>query len=494
MRSSYNVSWKLCGRQDLLLTYLSFSPDGRRLASASEDRNLLLIDAERGDALVQLDFEGQTSVHCGLWSSNDNIVVGCCNGYMYEVCFNPTNKQYRVTMLPMLHRMPNQVRSIAFDPARRLLAVAHGNLVALYTQNTSLSQNLPSEWEFLEDIKAPSSGVGSLIQGIFFYLTTEGTSNLFIAYAELGWKIWRCAATVTWVSPDTSRNVCRIGRVSLAEDQKSVVISTLDHSIVVYALGSDGPILSSFKEYPYQDIEDMSLVVPVASTLDGSTLGGTTYGNVPMIEGANGEMSIIQHEETDHLIRVLATHGNNVVIGSSSRSGSVLKYYTSSAVARSASNNRPKPLVVVTATEALLGWDALDSQWTPVSWSKRIGWRLQPSRQACIWMLLLTLFLILVLSADPPRESSFQDTTKQSSSTDMFKPTYDRSDYWIMFGVRHFTQLTRYQFKRWLAWTVDSASNCIRNTAGLIPKGGKLVLLGMAEWMCNQVQVYRESG
>ncbi|KAG8721930.1 hypothetical protein FRC09_007105, partial [Ceratobasidium sp. 395] len=486
MHSSYNVAWKLSGRQDRLLTYLSFSPNGTRLTSASEDRNLLLIDAERGDALVQLDFEGQTSVLCGLWSSNDNVVVGCCNGYMYEVCFKPTNKQYPVTMSPMLHQMPDQVRSIAFDPARHLLAVAYGNSVALYVQKTSPSQNLPSEWEFLEDIKAPGSGVGSLIQGMFFYSTAEGTSNLLVAYAELGWKIWCRATTVTWVSPDTNRNVCRIGRISLADEQKSIVISTLDHSIAVYALDSDGPVLSSLKEYPYQDIEDMSLVVPVASTSDGSTLGGTTYGDVPMIEGANGEMSIIRHEEIDHLIRVLATHENNVVVGSSSRSGSVLKYYTSSAVVRSASNDRPKPLVVVTATEALLGWDALDSRWKPASQPKGIRWHLKPSRRACIWMLLFTLFLILVLSADPPGESSFQDATKQSSSTDMLKPAYDRSNYWIVFGIRHFTRLMAYQSKRWLAWIVDSASICIRNAAGLVPKGGKLVVLGMAEWTCNQ--------
>ncbi|KAG8789099.1 hypothetical protein FRC12_013875 [Ceratobasidium sp. 428] len=397
-------------------------------------------------------------------------------------------------MSPMLHRMPDQVRSIAFDPARRLLAVAYGNLVALYVQNTSPSHNLSSEWELLEEIKAPSSGVGSLVQGMFFYPTTEGTSNLFIAYAELGWKIWRRAATVTWVSPDTNCNVCRIGRVSLADDQKSIVISTLDHSIAVYALDSDGPILSSFKEHPYQDVEDLCLVVPVASTSDGSTLGGTTYGNVPMIEGANGEMSIIQHEETDHLIRVLATHGNNIVIGSSSRSGSVLKYYTSSAVVHSASNDRLKPLVVVTATEALLGWDASDSRWKPALRSKHIRWGLKSSRQAYVWTLLLILLLILVLFAGPPGESSFQDSTKESSSTDMLKPAYDRSDYWIMFGVRHFARLMGYQSERWLAWIVDSTSTCIHNTASLIPKGGKLVALGMAEWMCNQVKVYRESG
>ncbi|KAG8719468.1 hypothetical protein FRC09_011087 [Ceratobasidium sp. 395] len=500
MSSSYNVLWKLSGYQDRLLTYLSFSPSGRRLVVGSEDQNLLLVDAENGNVLVDLSFEEQTSVYCGLWYSDDNIVVGCCNGYMYSVCFRPTNKGYSATMSPFLDRMSNPVRSLAFDPARHLLGVAHGNTVTLYTQHDPGRYYLPSRWEILDVIQAPGNDIGGLVHGMFFYPTENGTRDLFVAYAELGWTIWSNAASMTRVSPDTSRNVCRVGRASLADDQKSVVVSTLDHSIAIYKLGSNGPNLSSLKEYPYEDVEDLSLVVPVASTSDGLTLGGTTHGNVPVVRGgAHGEMSLIRHEEADHLIRVLATHGKKVVVGSSSKSGSVLKCYTSSmpAIIHNIDNEGTSSAIQVTAIQALFGWHELDGQWkTTLQPSQMLWWK--PGRRACFWMiLLLTLLftlLVLVLSADPPDGPAFKDAEKQSHATDIVKPDRERYQYWVDFGVRHFVKFVKFQIKMWALWTLKSTGHVLTEARQLTKKVVKHIFLGAAKWMCMQVRVYRESG
>ncbi|KAG8791223.1 ATPase with role in protein import into the ER [Ceratobasidium sp. 428] len=501
MSSPYNVLWKLSGHQDRLLTYLSFSPSGRRLVVGSEDQNLLLVNAESGDVLVNLTFEEQTSVYCGLWYSDDNIVVGCCNGCMYSVCFRPTNEGYSATMTPFLHRMTDPVRSLAFDPARHLFGVAHGNTVTLYTQYNPGRYYLPSNWEILDVIQAPSSDIGGLVHGMFFYPTKKGTPDLFVAYAELGWTIWSDVATMTRVSPDTSHNVCRVGRASLADDQKSVVVSTLDHSIAIYALGSNGPNLSSLKEYPYQDVEDLSLVVPVASTSDGITLGGTTHGNVPMIRGsAHGEMSLIRHEEADHLIRVIATHGKKVVVGSSSRSGSVLKCYTSSSciTIHNKDNEETLSVVPVTATEALFGWHELDGQWRRAPQRSQMLQWLKPGRRACVWIILLVVFLVvflvLALSADPPDGSSFKDAEKQSYATDIIKPDRERHEYWVEFGVRHFRKFMTFQLKMWVLWMLDATGVFLTNAGQLVKKSGRHIALGTAKWMCLQVRVYRESG
>ncbi|KAG8680958.1 hypothetical protein FRC08_015941, partial [Ceratobasidium sp. 394] len=433
------------------------------------DRNLLLVDAESGAVLVKLCFEGQSAVLCALWYSEDNVIVGCCNGYLYEVCFKPTNKEFTATMSPVLHRMSNQVRWLAFDAARRLLAVAYGNTVALYVQNNPGRLYLPSRWELLEVVKAPNNDPCGLVHAMFFYPTDKGANNLFIGYAKLGWNVWSGVATVARVSSDTNYNVCNIGRASLTGDQKSIVVSTLDHSIATYTLGNDGPNLSSFKEYPYKDVEDLSLVVPVASTSDGITLGGTTYGEVPMIEGTNGELSLIRHD----------------------------------------CDNTVSP-VFVTASEALSGWNEADSRWEVAPEAGRM-WGFRLSRRGWTWMLFSLVILVFVLSADPPGGPSFEEAKKESYGTELFKPTLKHHEYWVVFGIRHFIKFTIFQLWVWVAWMVstwddivhklkfanvkvNTTSAFVSATVRLLPEAGNLAILGMGKWMCERVQVYRELG
>ncbi|KAG8717605.1 hypothetical protein FRC08_007130 [Ceratobasidium sp. 394] len=454
MNPSYDVSWRLSGHQDRLLTCLSISPSGRRLIVASEDKNLLLVDAESGTALVKLCFEGQSAVLCALWYSDDNVIVGCCNGYLYDICFKPTNKECAATMSPILHRMGSQVRWLAFDPTRHLLAIAHGNTVALYVQHNPGRLYLPSKWELLEVVKAPSSDPGGLVHAMFFYPTDRGANKLFIGYAKLGWNIWSDVATVARVSSDTNHNVCNIfrGRAALASDKKSIVVSTLDHSIAAYTLGDEGPNLASLKEYPYQDVEDLSLIVPVASTSDGITLGGMTHGEVPMIESTNGDLSLIRHEEADHLIRVIATHRKKIFIGSSNNSGSILKCYSSSAVIHSAGSSNAGPPAFVTASEALSRWDETDGRWEVASKTGRMIWRLKLSRRSLVWALLCFFILIFALSADPPGGPSFEEAKRESNGTDLFKPMLKRHEYWVVFGVRHFVKFAMFRFRMWIVW------------------------------------------
>ncbi|KAG8723647.1 hypothetical protein FRC09_002368 [Ceratobasidium sp. 395] len=443
----YNMSWTFSGHHDRILTHMSFTPCGQRLLVASEDQTLLLIDAERGTALKTLGLE-QTSVLCGHWYSDHNVVIGCCNGSMYDVCFDPTNAKYSVTMAPILHEMTNQIRSLAFDPERHLLAVAHGTTVTLFTQHKPGRYYSPAKWEFLEEIKGPSDDRSGLIMGLFFYPTDKGANDLFIGYAEMGWSIRSDAGTVTRVSDETP-NVCRIGYAALGSDQKSMVVSTLDQSMAVYTLGSDGPQLSSFKEFKSPEPTNISIVLPVVSTSDGMILGGTTHGMVPVIEDINGnpDMYYIRHED-HHLIRVLATHGKKFVIGSSCAEGSLLKCYASNSIIRGV-KGVPGP-VFVTATEALLGWHSSDSRWKNALQPNSTTRWFKPGRRTYAWLLFSGVLLVLMLSADPPGGPSFEDARKESQGTDMLKLEYERSDHWIMFGMRHFAKFVHFQLKMWL--------------------------------------------
>ncbi|KAG9099107.1 hypothetical protein FS749_002123, partial [Ceratobasidium sp. UAMH 11750] len=305
MHATYAVSWKVGGYQKGLLTCLAISPSGAHLVAASEDRNILLVDMNNGKILVDLRLK-QCAVLSALWYSESNVLVGCENGCLYDVCFKPTNNNYAVTMCPFLTPIGQQIHSLAFDPTRHLLAVGYGNTVMLFHQQDPDSLYLHSRWKVLELIRGPCNHEGGRVNVLLFQPTEAGCRNLLVGYAEFGWNIWNDVGSVRRICPDLNHNVCTIGRAALTPDGKSIAILTLDHTIVVYALGREGPILASMKEFPYHDSTDYTPIVPVASTSNGLTLGGTTCGEVPMIETGNGAMLLICHEGKTHLIREIA--------------------------------------------------------------------------------------------------------------------------------------------------------------------------------------------
>ncbi|KAG8773329.1 hypothetical protein FRC12_002573 [Ceratobasidium sp. 428] len=492
MPLSYTVLWKISGYQNGLLTCMTLSPSGARLVIGSEDQNLLLVDADVGKVLVELSFEEQFKALCAMWYAEHNAVVGCCNGGMYDVCFNPTNKERAVTMSPFLTPQSHQVRSLAYDPARCILAVGYGSTVALYMYGGSAAK-----WEPLEIIKAPCDNEGGLVQAMFFYPTDKSTRDLFIGHAEQGWHLWSDVSTVRRVSRDSNHNVCRIGRASLSSDEKSIVVSTLDHTIATYAIGSEGPILSSLKEYPYSDVDDFSPVVPVASTPDGLTLGGTTHGEVPMIGGTNGGMSLIRHEEPDHLIHAIVTHDRKIIVGSSSFQESVVKCYSSSAAAGSAvGESHHSAPIYVAMTEALAGWEPLDSRWDAVpraTLPRR--WKFAIRRSVMAWLLVVSTLMVLILSADPPGGESFKKARpKESEGTDIFRPTFDCSEYWILFGLEYFCGYFKHQLTSWGWWVMDSVYQFWENVAEFFPEAKKALMLVIAKWMCERVDFYRKLG
>ncbi|KAG8717680.1 hypothetical protein FRC09_013889 [Ceratobasidium sp. 395] len=485
MPLSYTVLWKISGYQKGLLTCMTLSQNGARLVIGSEDQNLLLVDAEAGRVLVELSFEDQFKALCAMWYAEHNAVVGCCNGGMYD-------KERTVTMSPFLTPQNHQVRSLAYDPARRILAVGYGSTVALYIYGNSATK-----WELLEIIKAPCDNEGGLVQAMFFYPTGKNTRDLFVGHAEQGWHLWSDVGTVKRVSPDLNHNICRIGRASLANDEKSIVVSTLDHTIATYAIGDDGPILSSLKEYPYSDAEDFSPVVPVASTPDGLTLGGTTHGEVPMIGGTNGGMSLIRHEEPDHLIRAIVTHDRKIIVGSSSFQESVVKCYSSSAIVGSAAgeSNHSAPIYVA-MTEALAGWEPSDSRWDAVPRAALLRrWKFAIRRSVITWLLVVTTLIVLILSADPPDGKSFEDVRpKESKGTDIIRPAFDRSEYWILFGLEYFYGYFKHQSMSWGWWVMDSMYRFWEEVAEFFPEAKKAIMLVIAKWMCERVAFYRKLG
>ncbi|KAG8700849.1 hypothetical protein FRC09_005717, partial [Ceratobasidium sp. 395] len=493
MPLSYTPAWKVPCRQSGLLTSIAASSTDARVAVALKSGDLLLIDIEDGTTLVDLSFETTCSVQTMDWYSESNVVVGCDNGSLYDVCFEPTNTQYSVTMCPVLAAFNHQIRLLAFDPDLGLLAVAYANMVELYVYK-SKGKGHESTWDALEIIKGPHNNEDSLVNALLFYPSKRGTSNLFIGYAKAGWSVRSHSGPVKRISPDSSHNVCQIGSAALSHDKKQIAMSTLDHTIAVHALESDGPVLSSMKEVDYEDTAHISPIVPIAFTLDGLTLGGTACGDVVVFQDMDKELSLIRHE-ANHIIRVIATHGQNIVIGSSSEDGlnSVLKCYSSSAIV--SGKPRTEDTVSSTAEKALLGWDPADNKWKASSGAAKFKWRLTVGRTARLRMLgIAVLVLMMVLFFDPPSGVRFADAVKDSQETDIMLREKGSDTYWLMFGVRYFSDYFCFQVTHWTAWFVlafaglfTGAWEIIKGIAGLIRKVG-------AKWMCERVGLYKKNG
>ncbi|KAG8786171.1 hypothetical protein FRC12_016836 [Ceratobasidium sp. 428] len=509
--NSFTVSWKLVGHQEGLLTCLSISPKATRLLVASADRDLLIVETNDGHVTIKLCFEKQFSVLDAFWYTETNAVCGCSNGSLYIMCVEPTDRKYLVTMSPFLNQFNQQIRSLAFDATRRILAVGYSNAVSLFTYETSDCQDPRSSWKPLDIIKGPCNNESALVNTLLFYPTEKGIRNLLVCYAEVGWTVWDDVSSVKQISPDLNHNVCRIGRATLTTDEKAIAISTLDHTIAIYALGDNGPITASMKEYPYDYKDEFSPIVPIASTQDGLTLGGTTCGELPVIENERGDISLMRHEEPCHVIRVIAVcifhlwpsyltgsttfnqaHGDKIIVGSSSWAESIVKCYSSSPMIKRAQRNEPPP--VITVTEALSGWLDSDERWEVIMGPKlekertSIGW---PVR---IWLGLATIVVILVLSADPPNGVSFGDAKKESTDTDVFKPNLKRHEYWVLFGVRYFLKYFLFQHAAWSKWATNISFSFVSGLVRLIPEAWDFFTLGVAKWMCERVQVYKDLG
>ncbi|KAG8765809.1 hypothetical protein FRC12_007279 [Ceratobasidium sp. 428] len=492
MNPSFIFTWKVEGHQQGLITCLAISPKGSRLIATSNDHDLLLVAVGDGHVAVKLSFEGQFSVLTAIWCSESNVLCGACNGSLYIICFDPTNNDSPVTMTPFLTPFNQQIRSLAFDPTRHLLAVGHSNTVSLFIHDNPDRHYTDSNWRHLEMIKGPCNNESGLVHGLLFYPTEKGTKKLLILYAESGWNVWSDVSAVKRISPDTNHNVCRVGRAVLTADDKALAVSTLDRTIVLYDLGDDGPVLTTMREFPYNDDADYSPIVPVASTPGGLTLGGTTCGELPVIDGHGGNVSLMRHEGSNHLIRAIAVHGDKIIVGSSNWAESIIKCYSSSPIVSGKKDDSPPNFVTV--TEALSRWNQSDSRWEVVANPKYEEHIIRIRKSTGVWAIMIAMTIVLILSADPPSGHSFKEAGQESDTTDLFKPNFRRHNYWVLFGVRHFFKYFMFQCAIWFAWMMSATYKVVVSVGLLVPHALDVMTMGIAKWICEFVEVYRELG
>ncbi len=83
--SAYVELHTLTGGHSDTVNSLSFSPDGVYLASCGDDQSLIVWKVEEGRLLYRVVFKSK--VDRVLWNSNSpaTIIVGCDNGYLYQL-------------------------------------------------------------------------------------------------------------------------------------------------------------------------------------------------------------------------------------------------------------------------------------------------------------------------------------------------------------------------------------------------------------------------
>ncbi|CAE6506378.1 unnamed protein product [Rhizoctonia solani] len=435
----------------------------------AEDRTIVFVDMDTGNVVSVVSLEDQFAIMAA--------------------------KTSIVTMMPFLSPFPQRIRNLALDMNDSILAVGYGNTVALHASNTVKRK---VAWHPIELIQGPAHNRSGLVNTLTFFPTRSGSSRLLVAYAEAGWSIWNPCGTVRHINPAVHHNVCRVGRVSLSIDERMIIFSTLDRSVVTYPMNDDGPVLTGKKEYANGDRDNCSLIVPVAMTQDGFLLTGTALGEVSIIEikdGANqGNNTVIRHADDTHLIR---KSGNKVVIGSSNPDESIVRCYSTNAVTRASSSvKQENTLARISVTKAIAGWQEGDLRWVGTRRLRRVMnmLRIRPSRSlfvlACLWLSLC----VVIISVDPPNGAPFSEASKDSDTTDLIKPRLQRHQYWVMFGIQHFFKYIVYQHASWMSWVLKAIYDFFAGLSDAIPGIFEIFGVVVGGWMCNQVKAHREAG
>ncbi|KAG9097332.1 hypothetical protein FS749_006574, partial [Ceratobasidium sp. UAMH 11750] len=222
-------------------------------------------------------------------------------------------------MRRLLQVHPNQkmsIRALAFDPLRHILAVGCGAEVYIYSQSIVSGSE---EWNCVERIPGPVwEGNQGIVTALCFFDQSPDNCCLFVRHTMAGVCIWKSPGI--YERTPKAVNVSSIGSATIASDERFITISSLDQSIVTYALGPSGPVLHEQQEFPFHEQTDYSPIVPIALTSNNLIFKGTASGDIPILDSTNGPMAPI-HLGAKRIVRTLTTHGDKVVVGSSDAGG-----------------------------------------------------------------------------------------------------------------------------------------------------------------------------
>ncbi|KEP49003.1 hypothetical protein V565_110520, partial [Rhizoctonia solani 123E] len=343
--SSFPTVWSYADSEMGVLTCMVASPGGKNQGTVS--------------------FEDQFFVKTAVWYTENHLIIGCSNGSLYYVCLSPSLKGFAVTMCSILkERLPHQIRALALNLEEQTLAVGYGTTVSLLKRLGESKET--GTWDLTQRIPGSVYDKGGLVASLLYFPGPSDRLSLLVLYAECGFGIWKASGDFNMISANSE--TCRVGDASITSNADTLAISTLDQTLVTYPLVKAGPVLMGKREYVYPEQVSHYPVVPVGITETGLAFGGTTKGRVPVISMHEEKVqSLIQHGDENHIIRMISTLTDRIIIGSTnpSTNASVIKCYAlcTNTVELSTFNQNAVNNFQIAVTEAMLGWRDVDCAW-----------------------------------------------------------------------------------------------------------------------------------
>ncbi|CAE6478880.1 unnamed protein product [Rhizoctonia solani] len=478
--SSFPTVWSYVDSEMGVLTCMVASPAGTRVIIASKKNTAAFFNSCTGRNEVTVSFEHQFFVKTAVWYSENHLIIGCSNGSLYYVCLSPSLKGFAVTMCSILkEQLPHQIRALALNLEEQTLAVGYGTTVSLMKRILKSEGN--GTWDLTQRIPGLVHDKSGLVASLLYFPGPSDRLSLLVLYTESGFGIWKASGDFSVIA--ASSETCRVGDASITPKADTLAISTLDQTLVTYPLVQAGPVLIGKREYVYPEQVSHYPIVPVGITENGLAFGGTTNGRVPVISTHDEKVqSLIQHEDENHIIRMISTLTDRIIIGSTnpSTNASVIKCYALctntaelSTVNQSASNT-----LRITVTEAMLGWRDVDCAWPTSDENKSTtigemrlqvqgnneekGRKNEPTKGR-IYITRKTMFatgfaiLAIMLTISPPNAEPFDGGRYESDGTAVLKPTMERHNYWILYGLRYSAQYFEYQVTGWTFCLLNAA-------------------------------------
>ncbi|KAG9094068.1 hypothetical protein FRC06_011183 [Ceratobasidium sp. 370] len=141
--------------------------------------------------------------------------------------------------------------------------------------------------------------------------------QLFIGHAKAGFCVWRSPRDFERIPYDMDKTTFLLsysGSAAFSPDGGFIAIATLDHSVVVYPLSQNGPLIHQQQVIQNKEHGGSQPIIPVALVSNNLVLRGSTSGKIPIINLQSSPLAPIENGSQE-VIRVLAPYGDKVVVG-----------------------------------------------------------------------------------------------------------------------------------------------------------------------------------
>ncbi|KAG8686401.1 hypothetical protein FRC08_012521 [Ceratobasidium sp. 394] len=261
-------------------TALALSPLGRWLCSASNNGDLLVQRAARGYIYCHVGMDRLNHVTAITWATDLQIILGSSNGAVYvaTVIVSPAPEENRIKITYLLGDIVSPIRALAYDFDRKLLALGYRGHASIWQR--SVDKHTAQNWVIIDIFRTTIDRIATKVNTLHFF----GPHKSLFVGLESGAMVWFAKGRLTEV--DMGSRLCRIGATALSPDNLAMAVSTLDQSVLVCPLSSNGPIAELAQDYLLESGQEwhrFRSYTPIVFTSGCQIACGTLDGTIAII-------------------------------------------------------------------------------------------------------------------------------------------------------------------------------------------------------------------